>query len=172
MLAWHHQLAPLLGGRSRNVPKHTGAKLKLAWWLWAVRQSCLASFSPNNFPFLLVAKGRYSFMWNSVVFAPRESSYCPKNGLRSNFIAPKFQNFPGGACPQTSLGYSILYTTTTNLTTPNLIATALHRLSSSAFHQTLDMLRASNNAIYIIPCFYAYSSYFCLQRHCSLQLVI
>ena len=33
----------------------------------------------------------------------REASFWPKNGLRSNFIASKFQKFSGGACPQTPL---------------------------------------------------------------------
>ena len=68
--------------------------------------------------------------WHScetLLFGLREASYWPKIGLRSNLIAPKFQNFPGGACPQAPLGCSILACArTTNLITPNLMTTALY----------------------------------------------
>jgi len=46
--------------------------------------------------------GRMALLW------PREASYWPKNGLRSNLIVSKFQNFNGGPCPQLPLGYSVL----------------------------------------------------------------
>ena len=36
----------------------------------------------------------------SLSFGLREASYWPKIGFRSNLIVPKFQNFPGGACPR------------------------------------------------------------------------
>ena len=42
------QLAPLLGGRPRNAPKHTGTMLKLARWLRTVQQNCSASL-PSTF---------------------------------------------------------------------------------------------------------------------------
>ena len=41
------------------------------------------------------------YLCKTLSFGLREASYWPKSGLRSNLIAPKFQNFPGGACPQT-----------------------------------------------------------------------
>jgi len=61
------------------------------------------------------AMGRMAFMWNSVVWPPRsivlaqiyiQIYVC----LRSNLIAPKFQNFSWGACPQAPLGYVFLRT--------------------------------------------------------------
>ena len=56
----------------------------------------------------------------------REASFWTKNGLRSNVVASKFQNFlgggGGGACPQTPLVLAYLRP---HLTTPNLMATAL-----------------------------------------------
>ena len=48
-----------------------------------------------------------AFMRNTLSFGLREASYWPKIGIRSN-LAPKFKNFPGGACPQIPLGYIIL----------------------------------------------------------------
>ena len=51
--------------------------------------------------------GRMAFMWK-LSFGLREASYWSKIGLRSNLVAPKFQNFPGGACPQALLGYRVL----------------------------------------------------------------
>ena len=39
-LAWRYQLAPLLGGRPRNAPKHIGTMLRLTRWLRTVRQNC------------------------------------------------------------------------------------------------------------------------------------
>ena len=47
--------------------------------------------------------------WNSVVLR-REASYWPKNGLRSNLSASKFQKFSEGACPQTPLTVACLCT--------------------------------------------------------------
>ena len=40
----------------------------------------------------------------------RETSFWPKNGLRSNLIASKFQKFSGGACPQTLLAVACVST--------------------------------------------------------------
>ena len=51
----------------------------------------------------------------------REALFWPRNGLRSDLIASKFQKFSAGACPQLLHAYIC----TTNLTTPNLMATAL-----------------------------------------------
>ena len=45
-------IAPLLGGRPHNVPKHIGTMLKLAKWLRTMRQNCSMSLPSNNFPFL------------------------------------------------------------------------------------------------------------------------
>ena len=45
-------IAPLLGGRPRNAPKHIGTMLKLAKWLRTMQQNCSASLPSNNFPFL------------------------------------------------------------------------------------------------------------------------
>ena len=47
-LAWHCQLAPLLGGRPLNAPKHIGTMLKLARWLRTVQQNCSVSL-PTTF---------------------------------------------------------------------------------------------------------------------------
>ena len=46
--------------------------------------------------------------WENLSFGQREASYWPKIGLRSNLIALKFQNFPGGICLQAPLGYNVL----------------------------------------------------------------
>ena len=45
-------IAPLLGGRPRNAPKHIGTMLKVVKWLRTMRQNCSASLPSNNFPFL------------------------------------------------------------------------------------------------------------------------
>ena len=48
-------------------------------------------------------KGRYSYVWNSIVWPPRSI-------VRSNSKASKFQDFPAGACPQTPLAVACLHT--------------------------------------------------------------
>ena len=117
----------------RNAPKHIGTMLKLARWLRTVQQNCsaslpttlrsykrtisLASFICEGCGFRTGSESRHHWCttqwaeWHScetLSFGLREALYWPKIGLRSNLIALKFQNFPGGACPQTPLGYSVL----------------------------------------------------------------
>ena len=47
-LAWHCRLAPLLGERPCNAPKHIGTMLKFERWLQTVQQNCSASL-PTTF---------------------------------------------------------------------------------------------------------------------------
>ena len=46
-------------------------------------------------------------MWNSVVWPPR-SIILVQNWSQKQSYSPSISNFPGGACPQTPLGYSVL----------------------------------------------------------------
>ena len=65
--------------------------------------------------------------------------FWPKNGIGSNLIAYKFPKFSGGACPHTPLllhAYTHAYTCTTNLATPNLMATALPTEARSSVSST------------------------------------
>ena len=83
-------LTGILSKHSASADKWTGSESRHHWCLtqWAEWHSC-----------------------ETLLSGLREASYWSKNGLRSNLITPKFQNFSGGACPQAPLGYSILVRT-------------------------------------------------------------
>ena len=127
--------APLLGGRPRKAPKCTGDLLQVARWLRTVRKELFRVFFPTTSKRLSSRKPHLRRVWFARLEIScirrndrkgsihtceilqsefREASYWPQNSLRSNLIVSKFQKF---------------YALTTNLTTPNLMATSLCRYS-------------------------------------------
>ena len=62
-----------------------------------------------------VVRSGHSWQLGSIASLARETTggeilvaVWPKHGLRSNLRVPNLKYFPGGACPQTSLAYSLL----------------------------------------------------------------